>query len=81
MKQQQTVSTENTAKLESVNVNDHGAYFIYKVKVQRGIKGKTKSKVDELLIVGVPFSGLDSYCRKEGVVIVNEQTGETYGKN
>ena len=66
-------------ELVDVCPNEHGCYFIYKVKVQRGIKGKTKSKDDELLIIGVPKSKLDAACKKEGIVIINQETGEHYG--
>ena len=59
--------------------NEHGCYFLYKIQVQRGIKGKTKSKVDELLIVGVPKRALSAYCKKIGVVIIDEKTGDRYG--
>lgn len=37
-----------------ISKNKDGNYYVgIKVKVQRGIRGKTKSKVDELLIVGL----------------------------
>ena len=37
-----------------ISENEDGNFYIgYKVKVQRGIKGKTRSKVDELIIVGM----------------------------
>ena len=37
-----------------ISENEDGNFYIgYKVKVQRGIKGKTRSKVDELVIVGM----------------------------
>ncbi len=37
-----------------ISENKDGNFYIgYKVKVQRGIKGKTRSKVDELVIVGM----------------------------
>ena len=58
--------------LIQVNIKDFGAYFIYKVPVQRGIKGKTKSKVDEILSVGVPSKGLQAYCINHGLIITNK---------
>lgn len=66
-------------KLIKVSVNDKGAYFIYEVTVQRGIKGKNKSKVKELLIHGVPLSDLDYACKKEGIRIEDTKTGIVYG--
>ena len=66
-------------KLIKVAVNDKGAYFIYEITVQRGIKGKTKSKVKELLIHEVPLSDLDNFCKKEGLRIEDSKTGKVYG--
>lgn len=40
-----------------------GYYFLHKVKVQRGIKGKSKSKVEELLIYGVPLKDVPNYYK------------------
>lgn len=62
-----------------ISQNQDGNWYIgYKVKVQRGIKGKTKSKVDELLIVGIPESKFDEFCKREGLRVekVNSETGE-----
>lgn len=37
-----------------ISENEDGNFYIgYKIKVQRGIKGKTRSKVDDLVIVGM----------------------------
>ena len=58
--------------LIQVNINDFGAYFVYRVPVQRGIKGKTKSKVDEILSVGVPSKRLQAYCINHGLIITNK---------
>lgn len=46
---------------------DGNYYFGFKVKVQRGIRGKTKSKVDELIIVGMPKEKVADFCKKEGI--------------
>ena len=53
------------AVLDSINRNENGDYYIiFKVPaVPRGLHGKSKSHVDELLIVGVPKSKLDSFLR------------------
>lgn len=62
-----------------ISQNQDGNWYIgYKVKVQRGIKGKTKSKVDELLIVGIPESKFDDFCKREGLHVEkqNIETGE-----
>ena len=51
-----------------ISKNKNGDYYFgFKVKVQRGIKGKTKSKVDELIIVGMPKEKVADFCKKEGI--------------
>ena len=64
--------------LEEVTENKDGNfYFIYRLpKVKRGMHGKTKGKVDELLIVGVPRNKFDSYCEKEGIQLRLENLHE-----
>lgn len=54
----------------SLNEKD-SAYFIYSLPVKRGIRGKTKGKVNEVLIIGVPEKQLDSYCYKHNLMISN----------
>ena len=53
--------------LIAINRNENGDYyFIFKVpQVARGMHGKTKGHVDELLIVGVPQKKLVSYLQGE----------------
>lgn len=58
--------------LIQVSIHDFGAYFVYKVPVQRGIKGKTKSKVDEVISVGVPSKRLQAWCISQGLIITNK---------
>lgn len=38
-----------------IRIDEDKVYILNKVKVQRGIKGKSKSKVDEVLIVGMRY--------------------------
>lgn len=46
-----------------ISKNDDGNYYIgYQVEVSRGIRGKTKGKVDEVIIVGLHKSKLKSFC-------------------
>ena len=57
--------------LDSINRNENGDYYIiFRVpNVARGMHGKSKGHVDELLIIGVPQARLDSFLRahyKEG---------------
>lgn len=67
MKLDPVIVCEDGSILEYVNPTDHGVYLLFKIKVQRGIKGKSKSKVDELLIVGVPWSKVDKVLAKYGL--------------
>lgn len=59
-------------KLVQVSINNHGAYFTYQLPVQRGIKGKTKSKVNEVLIIGVPTKNIERYCENNNLIITNK---------
>lgn len=59
-------------KLIQVTIQKNGAYFMYQIEVQRGIKGKSKSKVKEVLIDGIPFNKLQEYCIKNKFVITNK---------
>ena len=53
-----------------ISKNKNGDYYFgYKVKVQRGIRGKTKAIVDELLIVGMPADKAIEHAKKEGIKI------------
>ena len=58
--------------LVQFSFNEYGAYFIEQVEVQRGIKGKTRSKVNELLIVGVPAPRLHQWCIDNHIYITNK---------
>ena len=60
--------TSNAVKgciLEEINRNKNGDYYIiFRLpKVARGMHGKSKGHVDELLIVGVPQKHIDSFLR------------------
>ena len=51
--------------LDAINRNQNGDYYIiFRLpKVVRGMHGKSKGHVDEVLIVGVPQAKLDSFLR------------------
>ena len=67
----------NIENLIQVSLNRHGAYFMYSVpQVKRGIRGKTKGKVDEVLVVGVPLKNVESYCEKANLIITNKAVYE-----
>lgn len=58
----------NRDQLTKIAFNKNGSlYAIYKVNVQRGIKGKNKSKVDEVLIWGIPKSGAEKFLIKNNL--------------
>jgi len=59
-------------ELVQVSLHSFGAYFVYKVKVPRGIKGKTKAKVDEILSVGVPSKNLQRWCIQHDIIVTNK---------
>lgn len=62
--------TPEGAILDKIAIQKNGAYFLYRVpKVARGMHGKTKGHVDELLIVGVPAKHFRNFCEKEGIKI------------
>lgn len=47
-----------------ISKNKDGNYYVgIKVKVQRGIRGKTKGKVDELLIIGLNKKHFDKWIK------------------
>lgn len=50
-----------------------GAYIMHLVpKVSRGMHGKSKGHVDEVLIVGVPNSKLQQWCIDNRIYITNK---------
>ena len=61
-------------QLVQISVNNSGAYIMYKVPVSRGIRGKTRGKVDELLIVGVPIKNdrFHQWCIRNNIYITNK---------
>ena len=72
-------------KIQWISANENGDFYVgYKVNVTRGIRGKTKGKVDEVLIVGVPKAKFNDFCIKEGIVVSvkDKKTGKrtVYGE-
>ena len=63
-------------KLKQLSLNKDGAYFIYQVEVTRGIRGKTKGKVNEVIIFGVPYADLHRYCIEQHIFITNKAVYE-----
>ena len=56
-----------------ISENEDGNFYIgYKIKVQRGIKGKTRSKVDELIIVGMNREKFMNWLEQNDMEIVYE---------
>lgn len=55
---------KETNEVIFISTNKDGNFYIgYKIKVQRGIRGKTKSQVDELLIIGIPRKKFKKYMQ------------------
>ena len=63
-------------KLIQVSIQFNGAYFTYQLDVPRGIKGKTKAKVKEVLIHGVPTKRVQQYCLDNKLVITDRAVYE-----
>lgn len=64
---------KNETVLIQVDLIDIGAYFIYRINnVQRGIKGKSRGQVDEIIAVGVPRHKLQKYCVDNEIIITNQ---------
>lgn len=57
-------------QLEFISRNKDGNYYVgYKIVVQRGIKGKTRSKANELIIIGVPKSKFKEFCKEHDIIL------------
>lgn len=63
--------------LVQVSLIPQGAYFTYKLRVTRGIRGNDKGKVDEVLIHGVPTKRLQDFCVKNNIIITNMAVYDT----
>ena len=59
-------------KLIQINISENHAYFIYSLEVQRGIRGKTKGRVGEVLIFGCNTKHLQDWCVEHNLVITNK---------
>ena len=73
MKLNPPIKCDDGTILEEVNPTDSGVYCIFRIpNVKRGIRGKSRGKVDELLIVGVPHAKANQFLRKYGIRIKRE---------
>ena len=55
-------------KIEFVSRNKDGNYYVgFRVPVKRGIRGKTKAVVDELIIVGMHKDKFKDFCKKNNI--------------
>lgn len=72
MEQNTKCTKSEKGKLIQVSLGESGGTFIYCVKVQRGIKGKARSKADEVLIVMIPNKKMNSYCVSEHIFITDK---------
>ena len=70
MKLDNPIVMEDGSILEEVNPQEAGVYCIFRLpNVKRGMHGKTKGHVDELLIVGLPWSKANKWLKKYGIRI------------
>lgn len=54
--------------LKWISKNDNGGFYVcHSIMVQRGIKGKSKIKVEEAIIVGVPKNQFKDFCIKHNL--------------
>lgn len=61
------------SKLVQLSLNDFGGYFMYRLhEVPRGIRGKTRAKADEVIVVGIPTQHMQKYCLKEHLIITSK---------
>ena len=68
MKLDPEIKLDDGTILSEVNPCDSGVYCIFRVpSVPRGMHGKTKGHVDELLIVGLPWSKANKFLEKYGI--------------
>ena len=57
-------------KIEFISRNRDGNYYIgFKVPVKRGIRGKTRGKVDELIIVGINQKQFPQWCKEHNIIV------------
>ena len=55
---------EEMMRIKFITRNKNGDYYVgYTIPVKRGIKGKDKAIVDELLIMGVPKSKWPEFAK------------------
>lgn len=55
-------------KIEFISRNKDGNYYIgFKVPVKRGIRGKTKAVVEELIIVGMHKDKFKDFCKNNNI--------------
>ena len=58
------MKTKTGDEVVFISKNKDGNYYVgIKVKVQRGIRGKTTGKVDELLIIGLNKKYFDNWIK------------------
>ena len=57
-------------EIKFISLNANGDFYVgYVTKVLRGIKGKTRKLVDEVLIVGIPQAKMNEFCIQHNLVV------------
>ena len=59
-------------KLIQLSVDGSHTYIMYQVPVNRGIRGKTRGKVNEVLIIGLNTKHLHRFCVNHDIFITNK---------
>lgn len=67
-----SMEQDNKSELIQVSIQPNGVYFIEKIRVLRGIRGKTRGKVDEVIITGIPSRKVQQYCLNQKLTITNK---------
>lgn len=61
-------------KIEFISKNKDDNYYIgYKIPVKRGIKGKTKETVNELIIIGINKNKFKDFCKTHNILIKKKE--------
>ena len=67
-----SMEQDNKSELIQVSIQPNGVYFIEKIRVLRGIRGKTRGKVDEVIITGIPLRKVQQYCLNQKLIITSK---------
>lgn len=75
------MTEDKDMELIGVNIHKFGVYFVYRILVKRGIKGKSRARVYEILSCGVPKRFVEKYCEDNGLIITDRAVYKDNLKN